>query len=55
MLQEIARSRQQELLAHPRQIALREEWETAKDLDRLQRSVRVVRAAGLPRHGELTE
>ena len=44
MLQEIARSRQQELLAHPRQTAFREEWETAKDLDRLQRSVRVVRA-----------
>lgn len=50
MLQEIARSRQQELLAHPRQIALREEWETAKDLDRLQRA-----AGAAPRHGELTK
>ena len=44
MLSEIARSRQQELLANPRAIALREECESVKKLDRLQRSVRVVRA-----------
>ncbi len=44
MLNEIARARQSELLGNSRAIALRAEWEQVSSLERLQRSVTVVRA-----------
>jgi hypothetical protein len=44
MLNEIARTRQRELLADPNKIAARVDWELTTKLERLQQSVRVVRA-----------
>lgn len=44
MLDEIARARQSELFANPERMAARVDWELITKLDRLQRSVRVVRA-----------
>ncbi|MGE3075353.1 MAG: hypothetical protein AB7N24_16480 [Dehalococcoidia bacterium] len=44
MLNEIARARTNELLGDTQSIALRSEWEQVNMLERLQRSVTVVRA-----------
>lgn len=54
MLHEIARARQLELLGHTTNIALRAEWEQVATLDRLQRSVTVVRARLGMRPAKLT-